>query len=332
MRDVSVAASMIGPLFHPFHFKISPTIAGADTAVFTRDLRMSHSVPAQSRFELPRHFTEMVKGFSAPFASWMLHVPGRILFDAGEGITPFLGNRVFLPEAIFLTHSHLDHVSGLLSFLSARRSMRGPTDKPLAIYYPVEGESEFVQIKEHIFRHLRDASFTSWNGLEDGDRVAIRHWIVEAFMTFHGIPSLGYRILEKRTKLKPEYVGNTPDVLQAIRESGQDLQTTQEHVTFAITGDTGPGIQSTLIQNADWLMHECTFLDIADRHGIFHASCRDAFELALSAKVKRLVLYHFSQRYTKQQIEDSIQHECSASGFKGEVYCVAGYTELPTWY
>lgn len=175
-------------------------------------------------------------------------------------------------------------------------------------------------------------SFISWHGLEKGDRVAIRHWNVEAFETFHGVPSVGYRILEERTRLKPEYSEHPPETLRRLRESGQDLRMTFEHVTFAFTGDTGPGVQPTLFDNADWLVHECTFLDTADRRGTFHAATSDAFELAMLAKVKHLVLYHFSQRYSMRQIEESVRQECAKSGFKGEVYCITGYTELPTWY
>lgn len=293
---------------------------------------MSNSSTGPSLFRLPRQFTDIVKGFSAPFASWLLHVPSRILFDAGEGITPFLGNRVFLPEAVFLTHSHLDHVSGLLSFLTARQSMRGQTDKPVAIYFPLAAEPEFAQIKEHICRHLHDASGISWNCLENGSRVAIRHWIVEAFETFHGVPSLGYRILEERSSLRPEYREHAPEALRKLRERGQDLRIIHEHVIFAFTGDTGPGLRASLFENADWLLHECTFLDIADRRGFFHAAISDAFELAVLANVKHLVLYHFSQRYTMQQIEETVRQECSRSEFKGEVYCITGYTESPTWY
>lgn len=55
---------------------------------------MSKFSTGHSLFKLPRQFTDIVKGFSAPFALWLLHVPIRILSDAGEGITPFLGNRV----------------------------------------------------------------------------------------------------------------------------------------------------------------------------------------------------------------------------------------------
>ena len=77
---------------------------------------------------------------------------------------------------------------------------------------------------------------------------------------------------------------------------------------------------------------QCTFLDISDHRGTFHASTKDAFDLAKQAKVKRLMLYHFSQRYTMRQIEESVREEWSKSSFRGEVYSIAGYTESPTWY
>lgn len=77
---------------------------------------------------------------------------------------------------------------------------------------------------------------------------------------------------------------------------------------------------------------QCTFLDISDHRGTFHASTKDAFDLAKQAKVKRLMLYHFSQRYTMRQIEESVREKWSKSSFRGEVYSIAGYTESPTWY
>jgi len=68
---------------------------------------------------------QIVTGFAGPFASWVVHAPTRILFDAGEGVASVLQDRVFLPEAVCLTHDHLDHINGLASFLVARTTMRG---------------------------------------------------------------------------------------------------------------------------------------------------------------------------------------------------------------
>ncbi|MFM9964824.1 MAG: MBL fold metallo-hydrolase [Planctomycetaceae bacterium] len=67
---------------------------------------------------------QRIQGFAGSFASWFVYIPARILFDAGEGITSRLRNRVFLPEAVFLTHSHLDHISGLHAFLTAQLGNR----------------------------------------------------------------------------------------------------------------------------------------------------------------------------------------------------------------
>jgi hypothetical protein len=52
---------------------------------------MSNSSTGYSLLKFPRQFIDDVKGFFAPFASRLLHVPSWNLFDAGQGITPSRG-------------------------------------------------------------------------------------------------------------------------------------------------------------------------------------------------------------------------------------------------
>ena len=104
------------------------------------------------------------------------------------------------------------------------------------------------------------------------------------------------------------------------------------HVLFAFSGDTGPGLDLTLFQNADVLFHESTFLDPADREGLFHAALTEVFDLATQANVRHLVLYHFSQRYAATEILHAVETQRATTGFRGELSCVMGFTEPPEWY
>ena len=76
-------------------------------------------------FTLPDALADNLEGFAAAFSSWFLYTPARALLDAGEGIASRLGNRVYLPEVVFLTHAHYDHIAGLTGFLLARTAARG---------------------------------------------------------------------------------------------------------------------------------------------------------------------------------------------------------------
>ncbi|MCJ8329130.1 MAG: MBL fold metallo-hydrolase, partial [Lentisphaeria bacterium] len=90
----------------------------------------------------------IIKNFSkALYSSWHYYAPDRILFDCGEGAALHLKQEIFAVQKIVLSHGHIDHISGLLSFLCLRQSTKGDTEKPLDIYYPEGDRSIGIMIK-----------------------------------------------------------------------------------------------------------------------------------------------------------------------------------------
>lgn len=284
-------------------------------------------------FALPEPLFSTLEGFAAPFSSWFLFTPARALLDAGEGVASRLGNRVYVPEIVFLTHAHYDHIAGLTGFLLSRTSARGDAEKPVTIYYPKSGERGFRSLRDHVDTVVRRKTFPlAWNAVEVGQRITVRHWAVEPFATIHSIPSVGYRFIETRRRLKSEHQGKAPAEIMALKQAGIALQEEYEHVILAMTGDTGPGLPPNLFANADVLLHEATFLKPEDREGKDHATAEDAFRLARAANVKTLVLYHISQRYWRRDIVRTIPTLQRATGYTGRVVVVAGYTHPGGFY
>lgn len=295
--------------------------------------RAASPASAGDLFTLPEPLASNLEGFAAAFSSWFLYTPARALLDAGEGIASRLGNRVFLPEVVFLTHAHYDHIAGLTGFLLSRTSARGDAEKPVTVYYPKIAERGFTRLREYVDSVIRNRAYPlAWHALDVGERVGVRTWTVEPFATKHSVPSAGYRFLETRRRLQRAHQGKSPQEIIALKKKSPDIHETYEHCVLAFTGDTGPGLDPKLFHGADVLIHEATFLKPEDREGNDHATAADAFALARDAKVKHLVLYHVSQRYWRRDIVRVIPALQTTTGFTGRLTAVAGFTHGSHFY
>lgn len=282
---------------------------------------------------LPPPLADNLQGFSAPFSSWFLFIPARVLLDAGEGVASRLGNRVYLPEMVLLSHAHYDHIAGLPGFLLARATARGDSSKPVRIFYPAAAERSFLPIRDYVNRLVKQLTFpVEWKAAEPGMAIPIRHWIIEPFATHHGTPSLGYRFLEERQKLKAEYHELSGPDIAALKKQGVEVQKRYRHILLAFTGDTGPGLEPSLFEKADVLVHEANFLRPEDREGQYHSTVEEALIFAREARVKVLVLYHLSQRYCQKDIADTIPLLRRKVAYLGHVTVVTGYTSPDGFY
>ncbi len=254
-----------------------------------------------------------------------LHDGSIWLFDCGEATQHQILHTSLKPrkiDKIFITHLHGDHIFGLPGLLSSRSFLNGET--PVKIIGP-EGIREFVEMSLSISRtHLKyELHFIEFNdhlSLEEGD------FRIEAKLLDHGIPSFGYRIMEK-DKPGPLLVdelkklGVKPGPVYKLLKAGETVQLDDGRVicgkdflgqdkkgrVVTILGDTRPtpaGVE--LAQNADLLIHEATFdkdsADIAREY--YHSTTRQAAEVALKANAKKLVITHISSRFEKCQWPD----------------------------
>ncbi len=115
---------------------------------------------------------------------------------------------------LFISHTHRDHIGGLYQFIARRRKLNLP---PPQIFVPAQ-TLHSVEKFLNVWQELDDSSFEfTLSPLSPGDRV---HWKtnggileLEAFPTFHRVPSLGYVIYENGVP-QVAYSGDTlPDAL-----------------------------------------------------------------------------------------------------------------------
>jgi len=258
------------------------------------------------------------------FSNWCWHEPFGLLIDAGEGLQLALGQKIWAPEVVALTHGHSDHVLGLPGFIASRRFAKGAQEKPLTVVFP-DGNSGVLAMRDLMGRMWPNEAFpVTWVPMRAGDELRLgKTRLLQAFPTSHGgsDPTLGYRVLEERRHLKAEFADLTEAGIRAkVRDVGRDaLMETYRHVRFAHTGDSMPN-DPVHVAHADLLVHDATFLDEADRKWNIHATTAEALEVGHAAGVACLVLHHLSIRYDRGDALPALRAQVAASGFAGECW------------
>jgi ribonuclease Z len=261
-------------------------------------------------------------GYSrALYSNWLWHHSLQLLIDAGEGLPLVLGSQVFGVSVIAITHGHSDHLLGLPGFAGARRFGKGAPEKPYAVVYP-RNSTGVDAIRTTIEQLWRGVDFPiTWIPMDAGDehRLSAKRSL-EAFAVTHTAPepSFGYRVIERRKRLRQEFASlDRAEVEQIARREGRDrVMEDYVHVVFAHSGDAMP-IDVALTKDADVLVHDATFLEAGDRRQPIHASSREVFELATAASVGTLILHHLSIRYERSTALATLRAQLLESGFRG---------------
>jgi ribonuclease Z len=275
-----------------------------------------------------------ISGFSrAMFSNWLWHKPLGLIVDAGEGLQLALGSRIWTPEVVALTHGHSDHVLGLPGFVASRRYGKGAPDKPLTVLYPAGCNG--AEVVRDLFARLwpRETFPVTWVACADGDEVPFgRNRVLQAFASLHGTadPTLGYRVVETRQRLRPEFADLTQaDIRERVaREGRASLMEPHRHVLFAHSGDSMP-LPAAVVQDADLLVHDATFLEPGDRRWDIHASSAEVLALAREARVRCLVMHHLSIRYERSEAIPALRAQVEASGFEGDCWLLDDSRLIP---
>jgi ribonuclease Z len=248
-----------------------------------------------------------------------------LLFDCGEGAQQqMMRSRCgFLVNAVFISHWHADHFLGLFGLIQTM-SFNGRTE-PLTIYGP-QWVHEFVAILRQVARFNLKFSLEPVE-LGPGSWVRYDGYTITAFLTKHGIPSLGYILEEdprpgRFNREKAVALGVPPGPLFGRLQRGEIItlgagddvrEIRPEQVMgpgrpgrkIVYTGDTR-AIHSNIREIAhdpDLLIHDATYDESEAERGLefHHATAAQAGEAASALNAGTLVLVHTSSRYPDAQ-------------------------------
>jgi ribonuclease Z len=254
-------------------------------------------------------------------ASLALHREGEtLMIDCGEGTQRQMMRYgiSFSLKDIFFTHMHADHLLGVIGLIRTM-ALQGRTDS-LRLWGP-KGTARFLKRVESL--GFERATFpVEILELDDGQNIQRTGYAIRAFAVDHrGAMSIGFAIVEEERKGRfnpdkaralgipegPQWgrlhrgISVTLDDGRTV-ESSELVGPTRSGRTVVITGDTRPCAATIeASRGADLLIHEATFGDEEAERAIEtgHSTAREAAQIACEAGVRRLVLTHFSARYSR---------------------------------
>jgi Cft2 family RNA processing exonuclease len=125
-------------------------------------------------------------------------VDSDILIDAGTGVGDLSLAELSLIDHIFVTHSHLDHVTSIPFLVDTVGGMRG---KPITVY-ATRATTEIL--KNHLFNWAiwpdfteiptPEAPFLRYQELEMGQAVSLAGREITAIPARHTVPAVGYHL------------------------------------------------------------------------------------------------------------------------------------------
>jgi len=245
-----------------------------------------------------------------------------IMLDAGLS-----GNMA--ATDILITHGHSDHIASL----------------PFHLYTVKPGEKINIYVPKNIINHVYtfieslsslscQCDFTTMaNDTRTQDTISSTFYnlipvTAGSFFTLdpkhknlkieiidcdHSVDCVGYGLIETRLKLKEEFKSLTGIQIKKLRESGVDIHNRIEIPFFCYLGDTSEKILSNnTIEKYHTIMIECTFImsdEIQNAIDTKHMHWLSLREYVVSHPNITFILYHFSLRYKKTEIEEFFTKE-----------------------
>jgi ribonuclease Z len=246
-----------------------------------------------------------------------------IIFDAGEGMQiKFIRSKLGMNKKmkIFITHIHGDHCLGLLGLLQTL-SLMGRT-KPIDIF----GEprlQEFISVNRKILNFNINYQIIVHTIQNEGILVKEKDYLIKACYADHSILAFSF-ILEENNRPgvfnieRAQQSGIPEGQLYTLLQRGVDIEYNGTQLLardftgpsrpgrkVGISGDTRPSKKLEIFfRDCDVLVFESTFITPEKDKAIerFHSTALEASLLAKIAKVKKLILTHFSSRYTNLKL------------------------------
>jgi len=232
-----------------------------------------------------------------------------VCFDIGRA-----PSKIIPINHILLTHGHMDHAAGIAYYLSHRNFCGLSAGTILA------PKNLLPPIREVIDAWTRlDGSKIPANlvGVKPGDEYQVKpNLFTRVFPTKHSKGSVGYTVIEKRKKLKPEHGGLTGPQIVELKKQGIEVDYPLEIPIVTYLGDTQYVDFSQLeyIVKSKILIAECTFYEgeHTDRaEAGRHMHINEFAQLIEKLQNKHIIITHITQRTPMREIRKTLKEALS---------------------
>lgn len=236
-----------------------------------------------------------VQGVSVAGEQTAVQVPELdVCFDIG------LCPRIALASPyIALSHGHMDHVAGLPYYFSQRMFQRMGVGT--CVCHPQVARAADAMMRSWVDLEHQHTKYEIIP-LEPDSQIEIKNNIfLRGLEVSHTVTTLGYGVIEHRSKLKEEYHGLPQERLRDLKQQGVQITHTLEIPLVAYTADTefGPFLYRPEFADAQIVIAECTFFEQShrDRAKIGkHLHLEHIAQLLSVWNAEAIVLIHASRR------------------------------------
>ena len=223
-----------------------------------------------------------------------------VCFDIGKA-----PNQVISINHVLLTHGHMDHAAGIAYYLSHRNFSGQSPGTILAPKNLLGPMREIIDAWSRLDGNKVPANLV---GVKAGDEYQIKpNLFTRVFPTKHSKGSVGYTVLEKRKKIKPEYAKLKGPQIVELKKQGIEIDNPLEIPIVTYLGDTQNIDFSQLqyIVESKILIAECTFYE-TEHSGRAeagrHMHIKEFAELIEKLQNEHTIITHTTQRTPMREI------------------------------
>ncbi len=242
-----------------------------------------------------------VIGYSVAGEETVVAVPQLdVCFDIGKA-----PDQIIPINHILLTHGHMDHAAGIAYYLSQRNFCGMAAGTILAPENLLGPMRDIIKAWSRLDGNPIPANLV---GVKPGDEYRIKpNLLARVFPTKHSRGSVGFSVIEKRKKLKPEYTGLTGPQIVELKKKGVEIDYPLEIPIVTYLGDTQYVDFSQLeyIAESKILIAECTFYE-GDHSGRAeagrHMHIEEFVTLLGRLRNEHIIVTHTTQRTPMYEI------------------------------